>query len=160
MKDFNYWDNLFRNEELEEISKDRVGLLWLKIKSIIRVELVNKFLTFSDIIINKRKQSDIFLELFNILVKDVEKSHSILNSYIREINSKQIKKINIDKLVSELYKLQSFDWGGDYQNSLDKYLISRYVKIEDPSYNHLMSRFETEINSTVQNYVLNSWYNY
>ena len=58
------------------------------------------------------------------------------------------------------YKLKNFDWGGDYQNSLDKYLVSRYVKVQNPSYENLLSKFETEISVAVQGYVLNSWYNH
>ncbi|MDR3112860.1 MAG: hypothetical protein LBU09_00605, partial [Endomicrobium sp.] len=80
--------------------------------------------------------------------------------YIRIISKEQIKNTNSSQLVSELYKLRNFEWGGDYQNSLDKYLISRYIKIKNPSFDFLMSKFETEINPSVQGYVLNSWYNY
>ena len=43
MKDFNHWDKLHKNEELEEFSKDKVGLLWLKTKSIIRKEFIPEF---------------------------------------------------------------------------------------------------------------------
>nr|WP_305069698.1 hypothetical protein [Flavobacterium covae] len=43
---------------------------------------------------------------------------------------------------------------------MDKYLIKRYVKIQNPSYENLLSKFETEINAAVQGYVLNSWYNH
>jgi hypothetical protein len=39
-------------------------------------------------------------------------------------------------------------------------LVSRYVKVQNPSYENLISKFETEINIAVQGYVLNSWYNY
>jgi len=60
---------------------------------------------------------------------------------------------------SELYKLKSFAWGGDYQNSLDKYLVSHYVKVIQ-SYDELLSKFKTEISTAVQGYVLNSWYNH
>jgi hypothetical protein len=160
MKDFKYWDNLHRNEQLEEFSTNRVGLLWLKLKSIIRVELVKGFLDFSGIEVNTNKQSEIFLVLFKVLTDDIEKSHKLLNAYIKQVSNKQITKTNIPQLVSELYKLKNFEWGGDYQNSLDKYLVSRYVKSENPSYDYLLSKFETEINPAVQGYVLNSWYNY
>ena len=70
-----------------------------------------------------------------------------------------LAELDTKKLVSELYKLKSFDWGGDYQNSLDKYLVSRYVKVLQ-SYDTLVSKFDTEINTAVQGYVLNSWYNH
>jgi hypothetical protein len=160
MRNFEHWDNLHRNEQLEEFSTDRVGLLWLKLKSIIRVELVKGFLNFSSIEINTNKQNENFLALFNLLSNDIEKSHKLLDTYIKQVSNEQIAKINIQQLVSELYKLKNFEWGGDYQNSLDKYLISRYVKSENPSYDYLFSKFETEINPAVQGYVLNSWYNY
>lgn len=159
-KNFSYWDNLYRNENLEEFSNNRTGLLWLKLKSIIRVELVNEFLKFSGYEISTKKQGDNFPVLFDLLSNEIDKSNKLLDDYIKEINNRQMAKIDIRQLVSELYKLKNFEWGGDYQNSLDKYLVSRYVKVQDPSYDHLMSKFETEINSTVQGYVLNSWYNY
>ena len=160
MKDFKYWDNLHRNENLEEFSSDRTGLLWLKLKSIIRVELVKGFLEFSDYEIDTKKQSENFRVLFNLLSRDIEKSHKLLDEYIKSVNNQNINRVDIPRLVSELYKLKNFEWGGDYQNSLDKYLVSRYVKVQNPSFDYLMSKFETEINPAVQGYVLNSWYNY
>ncbi|NDV65664.1 hypothetical protein [Bacteroides sp. 224] len=160
MEDFNYWDSLHRNEALEEFSCSRVGLLWLKLKSIIRVELVKGFLDFTGYEISLKKQSDNFRLLFDLLSKNIDKSHELLDEYIKCISNRQIANIDIQKLVSELYKLKNFEWGGDYQNSLDKYLVSRYVKVQNPSFDHLISKFETEINPAVQGYVLNSWYNY
>jgi hypothetical protein len=160
MKDFKYWDNLHRNENLEEFSADRVGLLWLKLKSIIRIELVKDFLEFSGLEINMQRQNDNFRALFDLLSQDLNKAHLLLDKYIKQKSQKKIQSIDIPQLVSELYKLKKFEWGGDYQNSLDKYLVSRYVKIQNPSFDYLISKFETEINPTVQGYVLNSWYNY
>jgi hypothetical protein len=160
MKNFQYWDNLHRNENLAEFNTDRAGLLWLKVKSIIRVKLVKSFLDFSDLKINMAKQSDNFKTLFDLLTRDLEKSHKLLDQFIKEESNKQIQHIDIQQLVSELYRLKNFEWGGDYQNSLDKYLVSRYVKVQNPSFDYLTSKFETEINPAVQGYVLNSWYNY
>jgi hypothetical protein len=160
VKNFDYWDNLSRNQQLDEFNKDRIGLLWLKLKSIIRPELVDRFLEFSNFKIKAEKQNNRFRELFELLTKNAEKSHKILDEYIKKTNQEQIAKINIQKLSSELYRLKNFEWGGDYQNSLDKYLVSRYIKISNPSYDNLVAKFETEINPIVQGYVLNSWYNY
>ena len=86
----------------------------------------------------------------------MDNSHNLLNKFIRQINEEEVGKLDTQQLVSELYKLKNFDWGGDYQNSLDKYLVSRYVKVQNPSYENLISKFETEINFAVQGYVLNS----
>jgi hypothetical protein len=96
MKNFKYWDNLHRNEQLEEFSTDRIGLLWLKLKSIIRVELVKGFLDFSGVKINSQKQSDNFSALFELFVNDVEKSHKLL--YTDDFNNSWKLKRNIDLL--------------------------------------------------------------
>lgn len=160
MEEFKYWDNLYKNENLEGFNNNRAGLLWLKLKSIIRVELVKGFLDLTGYEIDTKNQNNTFRVLFDILIKDIDKSHELLESYIKSINNQQYATIDIHQIVSELYKLKHFEWGGDYQNSLDKYLVSRYIKVQNPSFDNLMSKFETEINHDVQGYVLNSWYNY
>ncbi len=160
MKDFNHWDKSHKNEDLEEFSNDTFGLLWLKTKSITRKELIGDFIKINNINLQETAVAKQFIELYNILSSDVIKSHQILDDFIKLENDKQVKTLNTEQLVSELYKLQNFDWGGDYQNSLDKYLIKRYVKVQNPSYENLLSKFETEINSAVQGYLLNSWYNH
>lgn len=160
MKDFNYWDKLHKNEELEEFSNDNVGLLWLKTKSISRKELIAEFIKINNITLKETALAKQFVELFDRLSSDVTNSNQILDDFIKSENTKQVGALNTAQLVSELYKLKNFDWGGDYQNSLDKYLVSRYVKVQNPSYENLLSKFETEISVAVQGYVLNSWYNH
>jgi len=159
MKDFNYWKRLHESEKLEEFSSDVFGLLWLKTKSIVRKELIGSFVTENAISLSETALSKQFEELFALLCKDQVNAHKILDEYIRAESTKQVGKLNTVQLVSELYKLKNFDWGGDYQNSLDKYLVSRYVKALQ-SYETLLSKFDTEINPAVQGYVLNSWYNH
>jgi len=44
-------------------------------------------------------------------------AHQKLDIYIREKNAQQLQGLNQEALVSELYKLKTFEWGGDYQNS-------------------------------------------
>ncbi|MDR3182750.1 MAG: hypothetical protein LBT89_07510 [Planctomycetaceae bacterium] len=160
MNTFEYWEKRLKNEMLGEFSTDRVGLLWLKIKSIKRKEFFVDFAESSQISLTTTRLDAQFKELFNLLSANIEKSHCLLDEYIRNVNRSQIAVTDEQKLVSELYKLKTFDWGGDYQNSLDKYLVSRYVKVAEPSFDSLTAKFETEINSAVQGYVLNSWFNY
>lgn len=159
MKDFNYWKKLHESEQLDEFSSDKIGLLWLKTKSIVRKELITEFTQQNRITLEQTALSKQFVELFELLCKDVENSHKILDDYIKDKNKIQASELNTEQLVSELYKLKNFDWGGDYQNSLDKYLVSRYVKVHK-SYDALVSKFDTEIHVAVQGYVLNSWYNH
>jgi hypothetical protein len=159
VKDFNYWKHSYDSEQLEEFSSDSIGSLWLKTKSIIRKEIIAEFITNNNIVLKESTLEKQFRELFILLCNDVQSSHELLNNYINKKNEQQVTELDVNQLVSELYKLKNFDWGGDYRNSLDKYLISRYVKVYQ-SYNTLISKFESDINSAVQGYVLNSWYNH
>ena len=84
MKDFNYWDNLHKNEELEEFSNDSTGILWLKTKSISRKELIAEFLKINNIILKETSLAKQFVELFDILSTDVINSNQILNNFIKK----------------------------------------------------------------------------
>ncbi len=159
MKHFDYWKNLHNSDKLEEFNTDSEGLLWLKIKSIVRKGLIAEFAKEAGLTLSETSLSKQFIELYNVLSKNVSRSHLLLDSFIRRANNIQAGHLDTVQLVSELYKLKNFDWGGDYQNSLDKYLVSRYVKVYK-SYEALLSKFDTEINPAVKGYVLNSWYNH
>jgi hypothetical protein len=158
MKDFNYWKKLHESEQLDEFSSDMTGLLWLKIKSITRKGLIAEFAELNKITLSETALGKQFIELFSLICNDKD-AHKHLNNYIKEKNKQEVAEIDTEQLVSELYKLKNFDWGGDYQNSLDKYLVSRYVKVHK-SYDVLISKIESEINIAVQGYLLNSWYNH
>jgi hypothetical protein len=158
-KSFEYWKKLHASEQLEQFSNDNDGVLWLKTKSIIRKDILAEFLSKNSIELESTRLEDQFAELFVRLAVDPNKSSKILDSFIETKNKQQLASLDEKQLVSELYKLKSFDWGGDYQNSLDKYLVSRYVKAIQ-SYDTLISKFDKEIHTAVQGYVLNSWYNH
>jgi hypothetical protein len=159
MKDFAYWKKLHDSDNLTEFNTDSVGQLWLKTKSIIRKDLVSEFIKKYSINLTANCLSGQFQELFLILQSNLSQSHHQLDFYIKEKNAQILESLDRESLVSELYKLKTFEWGGDYQNSLDKYLVSHYVKAII-SYDTLISKFEKEINRAVQGYVLNSWYNH
>lgn len=82
MKDFDYCDKLHKNENLGAFSRDPLGLLWLKIKSILRVEFVRGFLEFTDYNINTKRQVDSFRELFALLSQDTIGSHKLKYSWL------------------------------------------------------------------------------
>mgnify|MGYP001362455922 CR=1 FL=1 len=158
-RDYLFWKKQHDGENLELFNDDPLGQLWLKTKSIVRKEIISEFNKRNSINLSSTTLSKQFEELFDLLSKDVKKSHAALDKYISYKNKSLLKNLNRGKLVSELYKLKVFEWGGDYQNSLDKYLVSHYVKAIS-SYDLLLSKFENEINRAVQGYVLNSWYNH
>lgn len=159
MEDFNYWKEIHNSGNIIALSKDRQGLLWLKIKSIIRKDILADFLSFANLQLHSTKLQLQFGELYQVLSRDVEEAHAVINEFIKQENKKIISSLDTDQIISELYKLKSFDWGGDYNNSLDKFLVSHYVK-PMKSYDELLTKFDTEISRAVQGYVLNSWYNH
>jgi len=158
-KSFEHWKKLHESEQLEQFSTDKDGRLWLKIKSIIRKEILAEFTMKNEIQLQSSALADQFKELFHIFVSTPDESEKLIDDFIKIKNKDQLSALDETRLVSELYKLKNFDWGGDYQNSLDKYLVSRYVK-EIQSYDMLVSKFDNEIHTAVQGYVLNSWYNH
>ena len=64
-----------------------------------------------------------------------------------------------DELVSELYRIKVFDWGGCHQNSLERTIVDNYVK-KIKSYKRLCDCIENELHQSMKGYVLCSWYNH
>jgi hypothetical protein len=158
-KTFLEWNELFNKDILAEFTTNQYGVLWLKIKSILRKDLLPKFLIENNIQLNSSSLKARFPELFDLLSIDLTSSHNILDIFIISQSKSQIAFLDEQGLVNELYKLRNFDWGGDYKNALDKYLVDRYIKVYQ-NYNSLISKLDTEIQSAVTGYVLCSWYNH
>ncbi len=156
---FSYWKNLYDSDKLEEFNFNLFGLLWLKIKSIVRKEFLSEFLATEKIELSEASLSSQFVELYNLLAETPEISHQKLDSFIKRKSILQASALDVESFVSELYKLRYFDWGGDYKNALDQYLVDRYIKVYK-NFDELVSKFDTEINRAVQGYVLCSWYNH
>lgn len=159
MSTFNHWKNLYDNDNLEAFNQDASALLWLKIKSIARKELLLEFLRLNNIVLISKKISEQFEELYNYFTTSSTISHQQLDSFLKQKNTIQQNNLDTNNLVSELYKMRYFDWGGDYKNNLDKYLVDKYIKAY-PNYDVLISKLDREINRAVQGYVLCSWYNH
>ena len=158
-KDFNYWKNKYETDNLDEFIFNSSAFLWLKIKSITRKDILLDFLNKYQIEVNSKNLNDQFIDLYNKFSNDLELSHLKLDAFIREKNDEELLSVNKDKLVSELYKIKSFNWGGDYKNALDRFLVDKYVKVYN-DYEELISKIDNEINSAVRGYMLCSWYNH
>jgi adenine-specific DNA methylase len=156
---FEYWKQRFEKDELEEFTSNTFALLWLKVKSITRRNVINEAFTHLHIQPTTQKLDAQFKELYETLCQSVEKSHHTLNQFIRQKHYKQSELLNEELLVSELYQLKVFDWGGDYKNALDRYLVDKYIKVY-PRYQDITRTLEQDIPRAVEGYVLCSWYNH
>ena len=161
MKSFSYWNKCFREQRLLEFSTDKSALLWLKIKSIARKNIITKFASEHSVTLKTKKIDAQFNELFSALSSNVAGSHRLLDLFIQKFAGSELKNLDTKAIESNLYKVRSFEWGGGYRNSLDKFFVSRYVKTHKIiPYDKLVSEFDNGIKKSASSYVVNSWYNY
>lgn len=158
MTTFDQWDKEFRNQNLNAFNNNYNGLLWMKVRAICRGKQLKEFLKENNITLESTTIAKRNAELFQCLEKR-EDAMLILDKFLRGINNEWYISmgVDIDKLKEDLYKIQYYAWGGDQNNSLDKYFISHYVKVIN-SYSELQSK-QAEIGNNAWNYVQNSWYN-
>ncbi len=159
MSNFEKWDRLFKQQNLFEFNGNPNGLLWLKVRAVFRKDILPKFLEKAGLVLSETKIKEQQEELFKKLEEDEQNSLSLLDAFLQNTENEFYRQRNINErqLVSDLYKITSYEWGGDYNNSLDRYLVSHYVKVIS-SYTELQSKF-TEIGENAQKYVKLSWYN-
>lgn len=158
MTNFEKWDNEFRNQNLYSFNQDSNGLLWLKVRAVCRSKQIERFVAQNNIILTKTKIAEQNVELFEKL-ENTPNAMQLLDDYLRIKSHNWYDAMGVDeaKLKEDLYKVQHYTWGGDQNNSLDKHLISRYVKVIS-NYDELVSK-QPEIADNAWNYVQTSWYN-
>lgn len=156
---FDKWNREFRNQNLFAFNNDRNALLWLKVRAISKKLPMEKFLEQNNIQLKSTKITEQNKELFEKLEINTEQSLNMLDNYLCNINNEWYREMGVNEevLKSDLYQIDTYEWGGDQNNSLDKYLISRFVKVIS-SYNELQSK-QIEIQANAWNYVRTSWYN-
>lgn len=158
MNNFDKWLKCYGNDELSIFSQDTEALLWLKLKTIVRKKWLNAFVQQHQLHLTTSTLQDQFRELYTLLQSRPE-AHSWLEQFIRDENRQLALALPVEQLVSELYKLRVFDWGGSYQNNLDRYLVNNFIKTIS-SFEEISKKIDTEIHLSVANYVLCSWYNH
>lgn len=160
MKDYNHWYNKLITQDLSDFTSSEGAKLWLKIHSIAKRDVIKGFITKYQISLTSKKVEDKAKELYsNIIEKDIASWNKKLDDYFYEENKKQYNALDINKLEQDLCLIQHFKWGGDQNNSLDKYFVSHYIK-SISSYKELMEKLNTDARPVVENYVLASWFNH
>lgn len=159
MNTFKYWKTRFDNNDLLDFSKTSEGLLWLKLRSIDRTTLLAEFCAD----IGYRPTQRITAEMIWQDMSSKKTFGDALNTFMRKCQSRENKNIDAstDAIRSNLYKMTHFHWGGGFRNSLDKAIVSRYVKTDSiVPYDRLEMICDGELREMSRGYLLNSWYNY
>lgn len=131
----------------------------VKSRAINRKKQLNNFLDRNpDLSILGKKQKEIGIELYNELLS-LPNGMQRLDDFLldRSQETYALKNVDVARLKNDLYKVTSYNWGGDQNNSLDKFLVSHYVK-PISSFEELLSK-SAKIGANAWNYVQNSWYN-
>lgn len=158
MNDFEKWSHEFSRQNLYAFNVDAMGMLWLKVRAVCRGRQLAEFTRANGIVLNSKTLARKNEELF-LLLAVMPDAKIRLDSFLRQTSHEWYKEMNVDEqhLRDDLYKVHDYNWGGDRNNSLDKYLVSRYVKVVS-DYDTLMAR-QPEIADNAWRYVQTSWYN-
>jgi hypothetical protein len=153
---FSHFEKLYRNNRFDVLLKEPGSNYWLKMRSISRKELLKEFCGLAHVDIGSFRSRELFRFVYT-----ANPSESLLDKFILQKYQKEraIRRTNETNLVSELFKMKVFDWGGLYQNNLERTIVDNYVKkIQD--FDLLNKKIENEIHSSMKGYVQCSWYNH
>lgn len=146
---------LYDANDFEKLLKDSNSLIFLKIRSIARKALLIEFANEIGVDPNQGTNNLI------TQIADNTRTEIAIDKFINEKfqNERKERRKYEDGLISELYKLKVFDWGGLYQNSLERTIVDNYIK-KIKSFDVLMDKVDNEIHDSLKGYVLCSWFNH
>ena len=121
-KEFKKLKTFYDNNEFQEIFNHPKGSYFLKMRSISRTLLLKKLAGKLALDISKVPNKKLFEFLFCKDIPDKEICIFIKNIYGTE---REERREGEEELYSQLYKLKAFDWGGFYQNSVEKTIVNR-----------------------------------
>ena len=155
--DFNTAQSWFKSDKIKDLSQSPLGLRFLKLRSLSRRQYLEAL--FASVGLNPTSTS-----LENLLKEAFETdsiTEIVIDSTIRRFYTleRETRQTAEPELVNQLYRLDSFDWGGLHQNSLEKTIVNNYVK-RIRNYDQLSASIENELHHSMRGYVLCSWYNH
>ena len=154
--DFNTASDYFKNDKIRELSLTDDGMRFLKIRSLSRKYYMEYLVNKYSIDVRGTSSRSWLKIIFESTLRIDDIDEAILELYEIE---KSEKKVNEEQLVNELYKIQSFEWGGLHQNSLERMIVDNYVK-KIISFDALSNVIENELHNSMRAYVHASWYNH
>lgn len=154
---FDELNQCFIRNDFTKIEQDNKGLRFLKLRSISRKELLKDFCAQENIDITELKPKEYFRYIF----EQKKINGTTIDNFIKHKyeDERKSRRDNQDNLIYQLNKLQHFDWGGSYGNSLEKNIINNYVK-KIQCYDAIITEIEGSLLSSLKGYTLSSWYNH
>ncbi len=149
-------EHKYNDGRISELSADAEGLRYLVLRSLSRAEHLDRFTADIglDVAALPRNQRLRYVFESGATLQQMEQTIRAIHAAERAIRAAQE-----DALVTELYKMQAFDWGGLHQNSLERTIVDRYVK-RIASFEQLNASIDSELQVSMRGYVQCSWYNH
>ena len=153
---FYYFKELYEKNMFNVLLEKEVSVYWLKLRSISRKELMIDFCHFANINCANVESKNLFKHIYT-----QQPDEKVVDRFIEiKYQERRLERKSHEvKLISELYKLQFFDWGGLYQNNLERTIINNYVK-KIKNFDDLEKEIEGQIHQSMKSYVLSSWFNH
>ena len=125
-------------------------MYFLKLRSMSRASLLKKLI--------KEQNMSIPPKLSYIFEQNIPEN--IIDEFIKKESDEELQNLEKEKeeLYTELFKLDALDWGGLYQNGLEKTIVNNYVK-KIKNYDELVAKITNKLNHSMSGYVRSSWYN-
>jgi hypothetical protein len=149
-------ERAYRDDRISELGADPDGMRFLLLRSLSRAEHVDRLATDVGIDLKAVPRGQRLRHLFEAGVTIRQMQHTIRAIHAAERAERARRE---GELITELYKMQVFDWGGLHQNSLEKTIIDNYVK-KIASFDRLNECIDNELLSSLRGYVQCSWYNH
>jgi hypothetical protein len=153
---FDILRGFYDNDQFADLLRDPDGIYWLKLRTISRAEQLRQFCKVIGLHFEGIQSRQLLPHVYNHRPSNVS-----LESFVRQLYQaeRSVRKANEDYLISQLYQMKVFDWGGLYQNSLEQTIINNYVK-RIQSWDDLNLAIENQIHTSLRGYVQCSWYNH
>lgn len=156
MSKFQKFKQLYQDNKFDVLLKEDGSIYWLKLRSISRKDLLVEYCVLANIDCSNVRGAALFEHIYNLEPAEILLDKFIAQKYLGE---RFERKANETTLVSELYKMRVFDWGGLYQNNLERTIVDNYIK-KIRSFDLLNQKIENEIHESMRGYVQCSWYNH
>jgi hypothetical protein len=154
---FKQAEAMFGKDQIRELAQEPDGLRYLKLRSLNRLEYLKRLFESAGIEPANTSAKAMFKEAFETPAIGLSQIDELIRcTYQQQRTDRRSRE---PELVSQLYRLQTFDWGGLHQNSLEKTIVDNYVK-KITDYELLTHKIENELQSSMRGYVLCSWYNH
>jgi hypothetical protein len=145
----------FDAEGPQSLFRDPDGNRFLKLRSLGRKQYLETLAANAGITLTGPARRAL-QELYEADIEDAIIEQTIGEIYRAERADRRAQEA---PLLTELYKVQALDWGGLYQNSLEKTIVDRYVK-QLRDFDRLCDAIDNELQNSLRSYVVSSWYNH